>query len=157
MFAPSIVKKMMTSVNDVRCCLFCLGSYSDECLPPTYNCLMKHIQPASYQAFIWKKCLLARILPPSPVGNGWVVLEGHLTIKWMDSNFAPDHLLEFANCGCKKGCSTQRCSYVKADLRCSDMCKCVNCVNNLHDTSDDEEYFDQPTEDYAEFVDDENQ
>jgi hypothetical protein len=34
----------VTSVNDVQYSLFCLGSYSDECLPPTYNCLLKHIQ-----------------------------------------------------------------------------------------------------------------
>ena len=127
--------KDMTCVNEVRYCMFRLGSFSDECLPPTRDCLKKHVQRANYQAFIWKRCLLALIVAPSPVGRGWELKDEELTIHWMTSNVTPDQLLEFVNCGCKKGCSTQRCSCLKAGLRCTELCKCQNCVNTVPDNN----------------------
>ena len=94
--------KDITSVNEVRYSMFRLGNFSDECLPPTEDCLEKHIQRANHQAFIWKRSLVAFIVPPSPVGNGWELKDDELTIQWMTSYVAPDQLLEFVNCGCKK-------------------------------------------------------
>lgn len=142
--------KDMTCVNEVRYCMFRLGSFSDECLPPTRDCLKKHVQRANYQAFIWKRCLLALIVAPSPAGRGWELKDEELTIHWMTSNVAPDQLLEFVNCGCKKGCSTQRCSCLKAGLRCTELCKCQNCVNTVPDNnSDDEEYL---YDDFTEYL-----
>ena len=127
------------SVNEVRCIMFRLGSFSDESLPPTHDCLTKHIERANYQAFLWKRCLIPLMVPPSPLENGWILSQGKLSINWMESNIAPDQLLEHINCGCKAGCSTQRCSCVKAGLPCTDLCKCINCNNNSDGTSDDEE------------------
>ena len=129
----------MKCVNEVRYSMFCLGSFSDESLPPTQDCLKKHIERAAYQAFIWKQCLLAEAAPPSPVGNGWEIRDGELRHHWMTTNVAPDQLLEFVNCGCKKGCNTQRCSCLKAALRCTELCKCTNCKNTTDSTSDDED------------------
>lgn len=99
----------MTSVNEVRYSMFRLGSFSDECLPPTEDCLKKYIQRANHEAFIWKRSLVAFIVPPNPVGNGWELKHDELTIQWMTS-YVPqdDQLLEFVNCGCKKGCKTQK-------------------------------------------------
>ena len=77
--------KDITSVNEVRYSMFRLGSFSDECLPPTEDCLKKHIQRANHQAFIWKRSLVAFIVPPSPVGNGWELKGDELTIQWMTS------------------------------------------------------------------------
>jgi hypothetical protein len=103
------------------------------------DCLKKHIERAAYQAFIWKQCLLAEAAPPSLVGNGWEIRDGELRHHWMTTNVAPDQLLEFVNCGCKKGCNTQRCSCLKAALRCTELCKCTNCKNTTDSTSDDED------------------
>lgn len=80
-----------------------------KCLPPTEDCLKKHIQRANHEAFIWKRSLVAFIVPANPVGNGWELKHDELTIQWMTS-YVPqdDQLLEFVNCGCKKGCKTQK-------------------------------------------------
>lgn len=137
------------SVNEARYIMFRLGSFSDESLPPTQDCLTKHILRANYQSFLWKRCLDAVILPPSPVGNGWILSEGKLAIDWMASKIAPDQLLEHINCGCKKGCSTQRCSCVKAGLPCTDLCKCIDCVNSA---SEGDEMLEENFEETDEFL-----
>ena len=47
-----------------------------------------------------------------------------MAIHWMTSNAAPRSVFGVRlYCGCKKGCSSQRCS-CKAGLRCTDLCKC---------------------------------
>ena len=70
----------ITSVNEVLYSLFRLGNFCDKCLPLSEDCLKKHIQQANHQAFIWKHSLVAFIVPPSPVGNGWTLKDDELTI-----------------------------------------------------------------------------
>ena len=36
----------------------------------------------------------------------------------------PDHLLEFVNCGCTSGCDLNRCGCKRANLQCTELCKC---------------------------------
>jgi hypothetical protein len=43
---------------------------------------------------------------------------------------APDSLLEYVQCNCKKGCKTSRCSCLKSGLRCTDICGCDDCQNS---------------------------
>ena len=68
---------------------------------------------------------------------------GRLEITWISIPIAPDSILSFINCGCKTGCSTNRCSCKKAGLKCSDLCKCEGCENSTgKDSLDDEEDID---------------
>jgi hypothetical protein len=67
-----------------------------------------------------------------PVGNGWRLSDGQLEIVWMTRPSAPDSLREYVDCKCKTGCGTQRCSCLKAGLKCTECCRCANCQNN-HD------------------------
>ena len=53
-----------------------------------------------------------------------------IEIDWTDQKPAPDELLELTHCGCRSGCSTNRCSCKKAQLQCTDACSCTGCVNN---------------------------
>ena len=42
---------------------------------------------------------------------------------------APDSILEYVSCKCKKGCQTRRCSCHKANLKCTELCQCNSCEN----------------------------
>lgn len=132
----------VSDVNEARYCLFKMGNYSDESLPPTKDCLEKHVQRANYQSFIWKRCLIPNILPENPVEHGWQISNNELVVNWMSKKPAPDELLTMVNCGCKTGCSSSRCTCNKSGLLCTDMCKCTNCINLLSDgDSDDDNIF----------------
>ena len=123
-------------VNTARYNMFKMGTFSDARLPPNKDCLVKHIQRANYQSAIWKSSLSSNINPPSPFMHGWKIDEnGHISIDWMDGNCAPDVLLKNYNCGCKTGCSTNRCYCKKASLFCTELCQCTACIN----TTDEQE------------------
>ena len=94
-------------------------------------------------------------------GNGWRSHEGQLEIVWMTLPPARDSVLECVNCGCKTGCKTQRCSYIKAGLRCTDVYNCVGCANFDEDVEDagedldsnmgDDDLFSDVDDDYKRF------
>ena len=126
---------MLTVVRlTIRDMLFCknqnLQSYQ---LPPTHAALQKHLQRANYQAYIWKHALDARIVNQLPDGQGWRV---------RGESLAPESVMELVSCGCKGKCETRRCSCVKNELHCTDVCsceeECVNCeISQFSDNEDD--------------------
>ena len=130
-------------VNDTRCKLFCknqnLQSYQ---LPPTHAALQKHLQRANYQAYVWKHALDARILNQGPDGQGWRVRGEALEIAWTDLALAPESVMELVCCGCRGKCETRRCSCVKNELHCTDVCscreECVNCDNSQFGDDEDD-------------------
>ena len=89
---------------------------------------------------------------PSPDGFGWKLLEGELHVNWTEENAAPDVVLEFMSCSCKKDCEKEHCSCASNGLPCTDMCKCKNCSNVIqvddiiHDEEDIEDYDDDNEE-----------
>ena len=114
--------------DECRYNLFKSGKFSDDVLPPNSDCLLKHIERANYQTAVWNQSLSPQMNIPSPEGNGWI-LDGEYKIPWMTLPAAPDSLLEIVKCSCKTGCKTQRCSCLKAQLKCSDLCSCESCTN----------------------------
>ena len=40
---------------------------------------------------------------------------------------------EFISCKCKKACQTRRCSRFKANLKCTELCRCSNSENSEMD------------------------
>lgn len=116
-------------VNTARYNLFNVGQYSESTIPCTKDVLLLHTSRASYQAHIWKCALQAIISPPSMDDFGWEIKDGQVLVKWMSMPVAPDGILENVNCGCRSGCSTKRCACVRAELKCTGLCGCNNCMN----------------------------
>jgi len=108
-------------------------------LPPTHAALEKHLRRATYQAYIWKHALEARIPHQQPDGEGWR-LRGELEIDWTDLAPAPESVCVL---WLKAKYETRRCSCVKNELHCTNAgaCgdDCVNCDSSqeLVDEDDD--------------------
>ena len=100
--------KTSNSVIDARYHLFSSRAISGENLPPTQDCLRKHIDRANYQALIWQCALEPRPSVPMPMGHGWYLKGESLEVTWMTQSPAPDELLLLVNCHCKTGCNSGR-------------------------------------------------
>ena len=94
---------------------------------------------------------------PPPDGIGWKLQSGELYIDWTDESAAPDVVLEFMSCPCKKGCEKENCSCASNGLPCTDMCKCKNCsnviqvediINIINDEEDVDDYDDDTDEEF---------
>lgn len=126
-----------SDVNSVRYEMFKGGKYDEELLPPNQDSLDNHIRRANYQCYIWRHAVQPILRLPDFCDHGWKLdEEGNVTINWMSLAPAPDSILEFVNCKCKKGCENNRCSCVKAVMKCSDLCKCTGCKNSSTDITD---------------------
>ena len=93
----------ISSVNEARYQMFRLGKCSEESLPPNSDSLHQHILRVNYEAFIRKQSTINTISAPSPDGYGWTVEGTDLNIKWGTMESAPDSILEYVMCRCKKG------------------------------------------------------
>ena len=63
---------------------------------------------------------------------------------------APDAVLHLVKCGCAtEKCSTNRCQCLKAGLKCTDLCSCMDGRDELCDNvaDSDEEDNDEPDDD----------
>ena len=58
-------------------------------------------------------------------------------MKWLNSKPAPEEILEFLSCSCKKSCLNEDCCCFKAGLKCTDMCS-VQC-DNIANVEDEDE------------------
>jgi len=94
-----------------------------EKIPPTKDALRLHAMRCSYQVNQWKKALDNEHIPDNPDGFGWETSNDHLEVKWMSKKPAPDEVLEFTTCSCKKNkCSTNQCQCNALNLRCMEIC-----------------------------------
>jgi hypothetical protein len=129
-------------VNLARFNLFSIGQYSESTMPCTKDVLLLHTKRASYQAYLWRNALQATLSPPPISEFGWEINDGNVRVKWMTMPAAPNGILENVNCGCKSGCSTRRCACVKAELKCTGLCACRDCLNiegDGNEIADDDE------------------
>ncbi|XP_070535408.1 uncharacterized protein [Ptychodera flava] len=134
-----------SNVNEARYNCFRLGSQNDGALPPNKDSLKLHTQRANYQTAIYRRCLQAKMDAPSPHGHGWIVQDSELSIQWMTLPPAPDSIINFVSCKCKKSGCSSRCSCREVELLCTELCQCVSCTNTntkeqnecIEDESDD--------------------
>ena len=137
--------KSCPSINDARYRKFCTKNKLPEPqkLPPTEDKLRLHCQRANYVTCIWKSALSTNDLSPTLERRGWLLTDGVLEPKWMMQKPAPDSLLEFLSCGCKKsGCKNNMCTCIANGLKCTDICSCNDCTNCLLDEDDLNEFED---------------
>ncbi|XP_061883497.1 uncharacterized protein LOC133634864 [Entelurus aequoreus] len=126
-------------VNDARYKAFCMASSAlpELSIPPTSDALHQHCKRANYQAAVMRHSLTGMMCAPSPIGNGWYIEDGELTVRWMTRNPAPDSVLQVVHCGCKTSkCETERCSCMSAKMSCTDLCHCQNCGNVSKETEE---------------------
>ena len=74
-----------------------------------------------------------------PTKHGWErVKDGQIDIQWTTLKPAPDALLEFMACNCKKTkCASKKCRCYKANLNCKDLCGCNDDCDNYSEANDD--------------------
>ena len=126
-----------SDINELRYRLFCAkkGNIDSVQLPPCADCLFKHACRANYQAAIWKRSLERCPEIPSPIRFGWCQEEtDKLAIDWMSGQPAPTAILELLSCSCTRSCKLPNCSCLVNGLKCTDMCKLLDCENRQEDT-----------------------
>ena len=97
---------------------------------------------ADYQHYEWKRALDRSYVIKSPIGHGWKQDNGNICIEWMTEKPAPEAMLEFVSCNCKKNkCQSGSSNCKSLDLVCTDACGCSSCENftNEHDTDSEED------------------
>ena len=137
------------NINELRYRLFCAkkGNIDSTQLPPCVDCLFKHAARANFQAAIWKRSLQScqGTRPPlTTLRFGWREDDDHFAIDWMSGDPAPTTVLELLSCSCKRSCQLTTCSCLANGLKCTDVCKLLDCANRFEDSieefvSDDSE------------------
>ena len=124
----------LSSVNSARKHMFTQNRKMDN-IPPSYAALEQHVRRAAYQAgHIWGQSLVADPVVPPPEQWGWKRVDDSssssnsenqaLSPCWTILPEAASACLELIKCRCKVG-YTGRCSCVKANLQCTDLCLCM--------------------------------
>ncbi|CAH3018507.1 unnamed protein product [Porites evermanni] len=122
--------------NEARAALFS-RCRSPEALPPTSDAARWHIARAHFQAMVWRQAHETNPTLPLPETMGWTKSDdGKLVPKLMTLAPVPESCTEMITCGCKSGCSTNRCSCRNVRLPCTGACKCrstgdLNCTNDV--------------------------
>ena len=115
----------LTHVNEAREELFS-QRHKMENIPPTLAALEQHIKRAAYQAgHVWGQTLIGQPEIPSPDCWGWEKGEGDSgwTPLWTSLPEAAKACHGLIKYGCKKSCSN-KCTCVKAKLKCTKLCLC---------------------------------
>ena len=68
----------------------------------------------------------------------WEMKDETLAIKWMEKNPAPEEILQFVTCSCKKAkCTSGQFQFDVVKLKCIDLCSCARCENMVGDHDND--------------------
>jgi len=120
--------KLYDSLNKMRYDGYChlaavsLHRPQPEKLPPTERAAYYHSLRAHYQAVVWKH-LDNLVLDASQWG--WQVVDERLSPMMTDMPAAPDNLLKFVRCKCRKNCESRLCTCRANGLQC--VTACTNC------------------------------
>ena len=112
-----------TAVYSTRRIFFTQGGQSLENIPPTFNCLQKHIFRSFYQATNWSNALLKQLPHLDPVVWGWKKSGKGFVPSWSDLPDASEACHELIKCGCKKKCRGS-CKFRKSESSCIELCAC---------------------------------
>ena len=70
----------------------------------------------------------------NPIGRGWKVEKNgaeDLVLHWMNGQPAPQAILDLLACNCSKKCALSNCECVANGLKCTDMCRLLDCENQV--------------------------
>lgn len=137
LYAP---KCKVKSVDELRYQMFRgkEGQIESFQMPPCKDTLRQHNKRANYQAGIWLRSLETRPIIPDPFAHGWEKdISGNLCVKWMEGLPAPECVLSFLRCHCKRNCVPETCSCLATQIQCTESCGCKGCTKA---TVDEEVY-----------------
>ena len=115
--------KLEIDVNEARCKLLTKKKKPllRQSLPPTKDVFCLHIKCANHH------------YPnlPNPVEHRWTDIDRSLAVQQRLLKPAPDSILEFVSCSCKKSeYGANHCGCVAVNLTCTDFCGCTYCKKN---------------------------
>ena len=128
--------KANSNINELRYEIFTKKNMSGDRLPPTLDALVFHLRRANYQTFIWKSACVPVLNLPTPIENGWQIVDGKFCEEHMLQSSVPEAIVELTRCKCTKGCKTKSCSCKRANLVCTDSCSC-----NINDDCENTNYY----------------
>ena len=132
-----VIHSEICDVHEMRYELFRVkdGHVESEQLPPCQDCLYLHAASANYQAAIWHHALQADSKVPIPLDcKGWLLGDdGELQINWMTGAPAPNIVLEFLSCKCKKSWKLPSCQWMVNGLPCTQACTLQDCEDMKDD------------------------
>ena len=130
-----------------NCKFYFVGSRATLFAPNKRRTLL-HLMKFNYRVGEWKGALNATQSPEDPDEKGWELKDETLAIKWMGKNPAPEEILQFATCSCKKTkCTSGQCKCYAVKLKCINLCSCARCENMVGDHDDDEKIDEQGASD----------
>ena len=89
----------------------------------------------SKQPFGSKVCKAAKGHQTNPlIGSGWREDGDHFAIDWKSGDPAPAAELELLSFSCTRSCQLPTCSCLANGLKCTDVCKLLDCDNRGEDS-----------------------
>ena len=148
-FVCDIYGHKSTCTNDLRFKLYCSkqGKLEAKSIPLCLDCLKLHSRRASFQAFVWRQCLVPKPIIPSPLDHGWKMVEDEIAIKWNTIKPAPEEVLALMFCTCSKKCVAETCPCIGNGLFSTDPCTKTDCQNYINEDINDEQNEADETED----------
>ena len=119
-----LTQTSISRVAKLRWWLFKKKQAKSERLPPTSGALRQAILRAQHQAIVWHHDITACPVIPSPGDYEWQLENNEWAPVKTTELPAPESVLHLIKCSCNQQCQTDRCSCRKANLKCTDMCKC---------------------------------
>ena len=149
-------KSNITGVNELRHNIFRAkrGEVESGQLPPCQDALYQHALRANFQAALWRRSLENFPEIPDTIGNGWMMENDELVIKWISGKPAPDAVLEMLACKCGKECNPQKCQCKLNKLKCTDACSHPLTCDNMDEESDEDMEGTNDDSDYSDEDDD---
>jgi len=117
-------------VNKLRKHLFSKSSTAMDRLPPTREALRQHALRACIQSQLWSSSNIPMLPELDASKFGWHRVDEHWLPYWSNLPEAAASCRELIRCGCKTVCSG-RCSCVKAELNCTELCGCKGSCSSL--------------------------
>ena len=122
-----------TSTNDIRFKLYCSkqGQLEAKSIPPCLDSLKLHSRRATFQAFVWRQCLVPKSIIPSTLDDGWKMVEDEIVKSMNTVKLAPEEVLALIFCACPRKYGVKTCPCTGNGLFCSDACTKTGCENYL--------------------------
>ena len=120
------------NIKETRYRKFCIENTPESHqLPRTKVELTQHTIRANYQAYVWKRALETNLDISSLIGHGWERENDELSVVWLENQPAPESVLEFLTCACRKSNCTNSCQCRVLSMECTDVCKYRGLCGNI--------------------------